>query len=630
MIRTMYQFGLHLQDVEDMAPYFEPAAEPYPSKTEDNIVLVAEVYSRKFSRLTIETYKTALVPKYLFRELASANSTSLVPTLHLYRDDEKVNPKTGKVKLEEACEKFLNKLKRCLDSSPGLYDQLFDSTEFLQSLTAGFVNFVQANLPQKKNYLFTIKIDDKWLGEIPTIRDYFESRSYDKYFQDGKGEPYTGLNKTCAVTYRQNVPEVWGRVDTLGFTVNDISFSRNGFDARDSYKMFPVSPEAVKILEGTMRALDNKMSFRFAGLKFLVLPHFVALPKDQVRQKNLVRRFANSITDTPGFDPLLQAIFNTEAIFNTIINDPELGNNSVYYDIFFYEEKQAQFVIKLHVSDVLPSRFRIIREVKRAITEFYQPITQKRFKKGREDSIKYFTPNFLYIKDYFSIKREKETLIEPFFFKIVEAVFYKNKIDEQQVLKAFMNKIVSAYKNVANNPYAFQDYVKQSFCIYQLFQTLQLFGDMEQEGLKKELAFTAIEFVDQHPRFFDHHLKKAAFYLGCATEKLLNHQDQKYDNKPFMKNLLNLYVDYKGMGEIFHKLRKKADEYAKDIKPTFYYPAFNKMLAEAGEQLAQGNSDNITKTEISYAFSLGLIMEKEFRGRQTSGKAKKAAEKNEE
>jgi hypothetical protein len=37
--------------------------------------------------------------------------------------------------------------------------------------------------------------------------------------------------------------------------VDAVSFSRNGFDVKDSYKMFPVSPEAVKILEGAKRII---------------------------------------------------------------------------------------------------------------------------------------------------------------------------------------------------------------------------------------------------------------------------------------------------------------------------------------------------------------------------------------
>ncbi len=629
MIRTMYQFGLHLQNIEEMASYFEPAAEPYPSNKEDHVVLIAEVVNRKFSGLTIEAYKTALVPKYLFRELASSNSTSLVPTLHLYRDDDKVNPKTGKVKLEESCEKFLNKLKRCLDANPGLYSQSVDSTEFLESLKSGFVNFVKTNLPEKKNYLFTIKIDGQWLGEIPVIRDYFESRSYDKYFQDSKGEPYIGQDKTCAVTYRQHIPEVWGRVDTLGFTVNDISFSRNGFVARDSYKMFPASPEAVKILEGTMRALDKKMSFNFAGLKFIVLPHFVILSDDLVRQKNLVRKFANKVKDSgePGFDPLLQSIFNSESVFHNIINDPELGKNSVYYDIFFYEEKQAQFAIKLHVSDVLPSRFGVIREAKKNITEFYQPITQKQFKKGQDLSYFYFTPSFIHIKDFFSIKREKETVVEPYFFKIVEAVFYKNKVNEEMILTAFMKKIVPAFKNAANNSYIFSDCVKYSLCIHQFFQKLQLFGNME-PTIEGPISLSALEFVKQHELFFKNHIQKAAFLLGCAVEVLLGSQRSHLNgNEPFAKRLNNLSIDYRELQRIKTELLSKVKQYA-DAKKLYDGEYIHRLLLEFDKLMLGGDDSNLSKTQVSYAFSVGLVLEKEFtKLRIEEYKAQKEAKK---
>jgi hypothetical protein len=70
------------------------------------------------------------------------------------------------------------------------------------------------------------------------------------------------------------------------------------------------------------------------------------------------------------------------------------------------------------------------------------------------------------------------------------------------------------------------------------------------------------------------------------------------------------------MGEIFHKLRKKADEYSNDTEPKFPYTAFNKILSEFGEEIGGGDRDDVTKTEISYAFSLGLTMEKEFRYRR--------------
>lgn len=623
MIRTIYQFGQHLQEIEDMRSYFEIAAAPYPEKSADEQIIIARIGNRKFVNLTLTKYSRSNIGKYLYRELAAARATSIVPTLHFYfvnNDDA----------LGESCDKFFDKLERCLDNNKTIYEKHFDTNSIKEGVRSTLKSFVQERFSEKKNYLFTLQIDSKWLGDIPDIKAILEGTSYDKYFRDGKGELFLGKDKTCAVTYKKNVPEVWGRVDTLGFTVNDIAFSRNGFEAKDSYKMFPVSPDAVKVLEGTMRALDKQLSIQFSSLKFFVLPHFVTLGDDLVRNKNIIRTFVRKFTETEksGFDPLIDSIFNSERIFFNILNDPDLGKNSVYYDIFFYEEKQAQFAIKLHVSDVLPSRFRKIRDVKNAITKFYQPITFKEFKKGKEVSTLTFSPNFYSIKDYFSIEQfKKPPFIEPYFFKIVEAIFYKNKIDEEHVLRAFMSKIVPAFKNIMNNPYAFPDHVKHSLCIHQFFQKLQLFGEME-TSIEGTTALSALEFANQHEAFFKNKLQKAAFLLGCAVEVLLGSQRSNLNgNEPFAKRLNNLSVDYRELQRIKSELLSKVKQYA-DAKKLYDGDYIQQMLVEFDKLMMAGDDPTLSKTQVSYAFSVGLVMEKEFvKLRIAEYKAQKEAKK---
>lgn len=616
MIRTMYQFGLHLQEIEEMKPYFEIATAPYPEKATDEQIIIAEIRNRQFVSLTLEKYTKSKIGKYLFRELAAARATSIVPTLHFYFVP-------GEDALDGSCDKFFDKLNRCLDNNQAVYEKHFDTKTLKEGVQNELKSFVLEKFSEKKNYLFTLQIDDRWLGDIPDIKAILENTSYDKYFRDGKGELFMGKNKTCAVTYQQNAPEVWGRVDTLGFTVNDIAFSRNGFQAKDSYKMFPVSPDAVKVLEGTMRALDKRLSFLFSNLKFFVLPHFVTLGDDFIQKKNIARKFVQKIIEPSdsGFDPLANAIVNSEGIFTKILADGELGKNSIYYDIFFYEEKQAQFAIKLHVSDVLPSRFRLILNAKRQITAFYQPITYKEFK---NKSKFIFSPNFYSIKDYFAIKREKETIIEPYFFKIVEAIFYKNRLDEEQVLRAFMHKIVPAFKNTANNSYAFSDHVKHSFCIHQFFHKLQLFGNME-PTTDSTITLSALEFADQHDVFFKKHLQKAAFLLGCTVEVLLGSQRSNLNgNEPFAKRLNNLSVDYRELQRIKAELLSKVKQYA-DAKKLYDGDYIQEMLVEFDKLMMSGDDPELTKTQISYAFSVGLVMEKEFTKLRIAGyKAKKA------
>jgi CRISPR-associated Csh1 family protein len=615
----MHQFGLYLREIDDMKPYFGIAEEPYPEKTAAEQVIIAEIKNRRFTNLTLAKYSKTTIEKYLYRELAAARATSIVPTLHFYFVPGEDNLKTS-------CAKFFDKLERCLDNNKLIYEKHFETEVLKDGIRTTLKSFVSEKFTEKKNYLFTIQIDDKWLGEIPDIKAILESTSYDKYFRDSKGEFFLGKDKTCAVTYQQNTPEVWGRVDTLGFTVNDISFSRNGFKAKDSFKMFPVSPSAVKVLEGTMRALKNRLSLNFAGVKFFVLPHFVTLGRDILREKNIVRAFIRKITEStePGFDPLLNSIFNSEVIFSKIIDDPELGKNSVYYDIFFYEEKQAQFAIKLHVSDVLPSRFRAIREAKRQVTALYAPITFKEFKNNNTFT---FSPNFYNIKDYFAIKREKETIIEPYFYKIVEAIFYKNRLDEEQILRAYMQKIVPAFKNSASNSYAFPDHVKHSFCIHQFFIQLQLFGKME-PAISSNLILSAFEFVKEHDAFFKNRLQKAAFLLGCSVEVLLNSQRSNLNgNEPFSKRLNNLSVDYKELQRIKAELLSKSMQYA-DAKKLYSSDYIQQLLVEFDKLMMSGDDSILSKTQISYAFSVGLVMEKEFtKLRIADFKAQKEAKK---
>ncbi len=601
MIKTIYQFGEQLQKMEDMKGYFEIFGAPYPARTENEKVIVVEITAKQFSKLSLDDYRKVWNSKYLFRELASSNSTSIVPSLHFYNLPVGDKPETrakNEKELEGSIEKFISKLKRCFDASSTIYESFFDAKNVLESLGEGMKNFVMSNCAEKKNYLLTLKIDGKWLGEIPEITKILEDEAYNKYFSS-KGQDYKSSQKICAVTYKQ-ADEVWGRVDTLGFTVNDIAFSRNGFDAKDSYKMFPVSVDAVKILEGTQRALDSGLSFGFSNLKFFVLPRFVAL-NDDILRGEVVEAFVqqNTKSKSDSTEKQSKSIISSEKIFNEIISDEKLSRNSLYYDIFFYEQKQAQFSIKLHVSDVLPSRFKTIIDAKESIENQYNTLTRITTKK---QEVYHFYLTFRGIKDYFP---------EPFFFQIMEAIFYKNPVSERQVLAAFMEILRDAFKNPSDEPFNIKNFyqsVKKTFVIHQYLQTLKLFGNMENQE-KTPLSMVAENFVNQHA-FFDNDLKKAAFYLGCATEILLSSQRKNLGgNEPFALKLYNLNVGFTELKDIFPKLMNKAMEYKRADK-LYNSTYFDDLLRKVGDFLQ--DDKNTAKTDTSYAFSLGLVMEKEF------------------
>lgn len=599
MIKTMYQFGEQLKQIDAMRHFFEISGSPYPEKNENESVVYLRITEGKPRELAISDYRKAWKEKYLFRELASSRSTSLVPTLHFYNlpvGDKIENLEKNRQIFRESVEKFLDKLSRCLEANISVYNIFFDKGEVISFLDAHFQDFVEKNCPDKKNYLFTIKIDNKWIGEIDKIRGILEEEAYNKYFSS-KGDTYKSQNKVCSVTY-QTSDEVWGRVDTLGFTVNDIAFSRNGFDAKNSYKMFPVSPYVVKTLEGTQRALANGLSYGLQNLRFYVLPRFIAINDDKLK-KEIVETFIQKKQNTQGnySEVQLEAIINSENIFNEIISDEKLHNNSIYYDIFFFEEKQAQFSIKLHLSDLLPSRFGKILSTKKSISKYYNQISKIVTKKEEYD----FNLTFSEIKKYFP---------EPLFFSVIEAIFYKTEIAEHKVLSVFLDLIQTDFKNLSNDAYSFALNVKRSFVIHQYLQTLQIFGNMETQE-KQTLSIVAEEFVASHQSFFkDNPAKQAAFYLGCATEILLNAQESHLKSRPFAHKLNNLNIGYREMMEITPKLLQKLDEYQKaDNLYGDYNDAMRLIIASKKAFVEMTPTNNTVET--SYAFSLGLVIQKE-------------------
>lgn len=602
MIKTLYQFGQQLQKIDSMSRYFQAFGSPYSERAENEKVIVAEIENGQLSKLSFEEYRKTWDKKYLFRELASARSTSILPTLHFYNLPVGNKPETlvsNKKLLEGSIEKFIDKLGRCLEANAKTYNTLFNSEKLLERLQIELKDFALENCTEKKNYLFTLKIDERWLGEIPEMVKILDSEAYNKYFSS-KGQDYKAADQTCSVTY-QAVEEVWGRVDTLGFTVNDISFSRNGFDAKNSYKMFPVSPEAVKILEGTQRALEDSLSYGFQNMKFFVLPRFIALEDEELRFEVVETYVQQSRRDkAASSETQSRSIVNSESIFNEIIQEEKLSNSSLYYDIFFYEQKQAQFSIKVHISDVLPSRFKAILEAKELIESLYDKITKVVTKK---QDVYHFYLTFYEIKKYFP---------EPFFFQIAEAIFYKNPIREKQVLASFMQLIVEAFKNQSEEAYKFPQLVKRSFTIYQYFQTLQLFGKMDVQE-KESISLNAETFVEQHQNFFQGEpLKTAAFYLGSATEILLNAQESHLGNRPFNHKLNNLSIGYREMMEIKPKLLSKTDEYQKADKLYGGYGDLLRLMARFDAAFVEARERDADKTEISYAFSLGLTIQREF------------------
>ncbi len=590
MIKTLYTIGRIIQNDEEYSGYFEPWENPFINRNpEEAKVIELNIKDGKIiGEPDIVNFTRSKVNKYLFRE-AKANATNLVPTFYYQVHSDKKKQK-------DEIDKKLKKIQASIKN----YTHTFLDEKELEKLPE---LLSKLKLNTNNIYLITFKIDGKYFGDFDKYKKLFYDEAFDKYRKDSNAK-----NKVCAVTYQQS-DEVWGRVNTLGFTVNDVSFSRNGFNQKDSYKMFPVSPKAVKILEGTKRFIENELSYDFYGLKFYIVPHFVAIHEKLA--EDIIHFFIRK-SKSNNLEAIDKVLFRTETILKEIAEEKKLNQSNVYYDIFFYQKSNQQYLIKLHLSDVLPSQFKKIFKVKEYIEHKYQLINRIIVQaKGNESEMIFpFYINFGIIKNFFSKKVKTNTIYHPYFFKILEAVFYGNKLNEQTIIKAFMNEIKISFKNQHENKYQFTNDVKHSFTIYKFFKYLNLLKNTSMEINNNEIVKLTLDgFIDQHLDFFKSDYKKIAFYLGCLTEKICEKQRSTIKSEPFLKNLNGLNIDIQLLKKIHLKILDKKYQYNDKFKKE-EHEYFEKLNAEISSKLIDFKDYN--KLELSYAFAAGLVMQKEF------------------
>ncbi|GAB2555700.1 TM1802 family CRISPR-associated protein [Spirosoma areae] len=601
MIKSLYTAGKLLSQLDTCKGYFQPWANPFPNLRSEASVLVAELNNGQLAPdLTVENFDPARLDKYLFRE-AKANATNVVPTFYLY-----AQATTGKQW------KSIRTMVRKIRQSIKNVNHNFIDDEQIDEIEQLLRRFP---FDPAGRYLFTIKINGLYFGDMEACRALFteDKMAYAAYWKKSSAN-----DKVCAVGY-EYVPEVWGRVSTLGFTVGKPAFSRNGFNGADSYKMFPVAPDVVRTLEGVKRLVRERLSRNFFGLTYFIMPRFLQAVSDEQAARFWTEFLLNYSADKGARNRPFPSFIDQEPIIGELVANEILNRSSIGYAIFFYEENQAQFAIKLHIADILPSRFARLLSVKTAVDRCYTGLTDGGF--AGADGQAGFTVTLASIKDYFAENRldkgRDNWVFRPYFYRIVEAIFYNQPLDREQVLRAFVAAIRASFP--ANDvPHQFSRDVGHTFTLLQFFYQLNLlsFSGMEPSP-PQPVGLTPELFEQQHPDLLTHPLRRAAFYLGCEAAMLLAKQKRFYRSEPFRQHLNGLNLDVAQLRKIHLKLTAKIGDYT-DTAVTdkrHFYAAELSRIAELDAHigpalLLAGNT--LSKADISYAFAVGMTLQKAF------------------
>ena len=590
MIKTIHQIGEILEKDQEYAEYFTPWQLAFRKGTEAK-VLVVNIEKGIIKKLTIEDYKSENAEKYLYRE-ATGRATNLVPTFYFYLYGEKEEEKWEKEQVSN-----IKKLTTRIKSSFNNYSHDFLSKEQLDTLDKYFL-IKSKELTSGTNYLMTFKIDGKYLGEIPENIDLFNEEAYTRFYKKAYGTA-TAENYPCAIT--GNKGKVYGFVDTLGFTVNDKSFVRNGFDPDDAYKMFPVSQPAIRTLEGGMSFVSERIVQSFYGtIKYLILPQFVGTMNQETKQE-IVELFVNKqalninyASDGKGLNGF---ITNTETILQEIIEE-EILSSLVNYEMLFYSQNKGQLSLLLQINDVPASRLREILIKKQLTERFYKKITN-RAAKGNKKGYQ-FRLSLYRIKDFFVTEQGRNKIPHPFFYRLVEAIFTKQTVRRELVLDFLLKDIRKKFKQRNENEWAFGGAVREGFIVLQFLQEINLFNHQNiyrMESTEDQIKLNVFDFIEQHPHFFVTEYQKGAFIFGALTTRLLYNQS----GSAFLKELNNMLITKEVVNRKFPKLIDKLRKYKS------YFPD---MEAAASRYFAV--NDNPSKDEISMAFTLGMVLQQDF------------------
>ncbi len=592
MIKTLYQFADLLKDQEDLKVYFSPAENPFEGGKKKGKILVGEIENSVFKSFSLEDFKETLIPHYLYRKIAP-NGTSAVPTLYV---NQTAKDKQGKTGIEKTKDKLISCLKNNSEAlkveNPDLLISMFENFPF----------------DSNYSYIVTVKVNKKWIGEIDPLKERFYSIAYNKYFQQSSKGTSLKKKQVCSITGKEST--VYGFVNTLGFAIDAKSFMRNGFSISDSYTMFPVSKEAIPILEGAKAILLHKISDflfqfydekskslkRFSNIKYALVPHFVLLPSEsvakEISQKYLIKAAFKIDAGDIGSNGFMNG---PESILQAIIDARDLQNANIYYDIIFFEQKQAQFMVHSEISDVLPSRISKILQAKKKAEERYKSFTSYLNKDGNIVSQKI---TLFKLREYFSTGKT----LQPAYFKLVTNIFTGQGYDDDSKLVSLIVEIwkSSFKKNFHSQEKSFNYLVKHTLGdLYFLY----LLGIFKKHTMNNEIQNPKVEnafsFIEAHSsNYFTKQYLKGAFLFGCLVNTLLKEQP----GKAFMKELNGLNIDKDLIAKKFPKLINKLRQYDKNI-PDMEIAACRHFAA----------NDPVTKDEISFAFTLGLVLQKDFR-----------------
>lgn len=547
-----------------------------------------------FSEVNLREYDDSLKMKYLYRS-GSSKGADITPTAKVTEIDKTFENKIIK-SISESLEFKKDNYKSEKKILEGILNVLNKEIVNVKNELKNIIN----NLPKKEGSCITIVFikdnEKKYVGDFELFKDKIISDALRKfhYSKTYKKDVYKDI-AVCSLC-RNKANDIYGLVNTFPFyTIDKPGYISGGFKYEKAWRNYPVCKECAIKLELGKAYLEDNLTFTFYGRKYYLIPK-------PIYKKNLdsvLKRYQRLKSDD-----LKDIRKKFSGVEEKIISFLGREENSICFDMMFFEKSNAALNILLNIEDVAPSRFRKIYNT-------LDDIRETKFFKDKP--VNFEILNLIFPKDMYN----------RYFLDIIDKIISNIKIEYTFIMSFLNDYIVQAFKRYEKEEYlkehdSFSRAIFRVYGFVYLLEILNLFRKRKEDikvGLtkskwdikdfkSKEEMFE--DFFKESEPFFNEDGRKAIFLTGYITKKLLNIQYRRENRKPFISRLKGLKINKKDIIRLLPEIQGKLIEYDSD----YYHEEYNLI----GRYLINSNNmKNISDQDIPFFFALGMNMTDNFK-----------------
>lgn len=531
------------------------------------ITIVLNNDNAAFQEIGIEDFDPDKADRYLYTDRGSKGNTPapFAPLTEARKTFNKIRTWLSgceKINLQTSADRDLpNTISQALAKQEG---------PILEAVDAA------AGILQKKDKKFlTVKLEagKTFLGDYEVFREAVA------YLANEKADRSCSTGCICSICGKVQ-EKVSARTLVYQFDTDDKpGFIAGGFDKTRNWRNIPVCSDCRAFLVQGRKFIDSRLSFRFYGLNYCLIPHLLVGSSDVLQ--DIISILSDSHKSVSLRDRTKRRMTDDE---NEILEFLSDNKDNMALNFLFLQRQQSAERISLLIEDVFPSRIRAIFEAKDYV-----------------DSVFAETYNFGKMRTFFSKSdpEKRNNDLNKYFLDIVDAVFRGTRIDFSFLTRFHMDIIRSAF-------------VKDEYCVFRVkdaMMNMAFLGKLEIMTFREDVIMDHSMFQDVFDRFgkvLNSPEKRGVFLLGALTQMLLNKQWAERGAKPFVKKLKSLKMSERDVKALLPSLQNKLEE----------YDAFDKgkrvLAAEAGRYMLEAEPGwKIPVDEINFFFSCGMNLSDE-------------------